>query len=155
MWITSAACDKNSFYGPKDETKCYSVHPIHDNGLKAAFVDLTGLIKDTGYSATMSERPDLRVHISVCRPMYTSDGCNNSMACLYSGDKALAIDGKQLALSQLTEESRQGATPHMEGDFLTVVYPISNTTTKGDCGNTPIVRVHFMCPTGDQVRSKE
>lgn len=149
--MTSAACNKKSSYAPTDETKCYNIRPIHDNGLKAAFVDLTGLIKDGGYSATMSERPNLKMQISVCRPMHTNDGCNGSMACIYSSDKELVVSGKQLPLSQLTQDSRQAATPHMQGDFLTVVYPINNTKVKDHCDKTPIVRIHFLCPTGVQV----
>ena len=149
IWITSAVCNPSGATAPKNETKCYSIHPIHDNGLKAAYIDLSGLIKDTGFSATMSERPDIRVDVSVCRPMNRNDGCGGSMACLVSGDRDLSIKTKKLALSRLTG-SRASATPHMEGDFLTVEYPISNDKVTG-CDH-PMVKIHFLCPTGDQVR---
>ena len=94
MWITSTACNAKGSTAPKSETKCFNVHPVHNNGLKAAYIDLSGLIKDSGYSATSSERPDLRVDISMCRPMHTKDGCDGSMACLVSGDKELTVKGK-------------------------------------------------------------
>ena len=149
IWVTSAVCNPSGPTAPKNETKCYSVHPVHDNGLKAAYVDLSGLIKDTGFSATTSERQGIRVDVSVCRPMKRSDGCDGSMACLVTGDKELAVHSKNLALSKL-QGSRESATPHMEGDMLTVEYPISSDKVT-DC-DSPMVKIHFLCPTGDQVR---
>lgn len=148
LWITSAVCNPSGPTAPKNETKCYSIRPVHNNGLKAAYVDLSGLIKDTGFSATMSERPDIRVDVSVCRPMNRNDGCGGSMACLITGDKELTVKSSNLALSSLSD-SRASATPHMEGDMLTVEYLIRSEKVTG-C-DKPMVRIRFLCPTGDQV----
>ena len=118
MWITSTACNAKGSTALKSETKCFNVHLVHNNGLKAAYIDLSGLIKDSGYSATSSKQPDLRV--SVCRQMHTKDGCDGSMACLVSGDKELTVKSKHFGIVQM----------------LTVEYPISRTSVKG-C-NKPI-----------------
>ena len=45
LWITSAACNAKGSTAPKSETKCFNVHPVHNNGLKAAYIDLSGLVR--------------------------------------------------------------------------------------------------------------
>lgn len=150
-WITSAACNKDSSDAPKMETKCYHIHSYHDNGLKASFVDLSGLIRDSGYTATKTGRPDLVLNISACRPVKSSDGCNGAMACLYNGDSQLHESSNKLSLSKLSSGNLMKATPHMEGNFLTAEYPISSLVAK-DCDGTSFVRIRFICPTAEQVK---
>ena len=150
MWITSAACKHTSDKTPL-ETKCYNLkHSIdRDNGIEAEFVDLTGLIQDAGYEATMAERPDVIMNVSVCQPMKSDDACDGSNICLYHGDSNLDVT-TPLPLGFITAESINESTPHYDSGVLTAVFPTKKDNV--DCsGSSPFVKVRFFCPTGDEV----
>lgn len=156
MWITSAACDTTSSSAPTiNETKCYTVkQSFGSEGIEAAFVDLSGLIQDEWHLATDDERPDLRLGVSVCRPMQVpASSCNNAMVCLIKGDKELAYSTENLFLANLTTNFLTRSAPHFEGDLLTVEYEIVSDKVLPNCNQmaSPYVRIRFFCPSGDEV----
>ena len=155
MWITSAACDTSSSAAPTvNETKCYIIKQVFgENGVEAAFIDLSGLVQDGWHLASDDERPDLKLGLSVCRPMQVpTSSCDNSMACLIQGDKELLVSSQNLPLAKLTESNLPGSTPHFDGDLVTVEYQIvSDKVSPSLCDTPPYIRIRFFCASGDEV----
>ena len=149
LWLTSAACKTDTNLATTEERKCYFMQAYEDEGLKARFVDLTNLIRPEGYEITYAERSDGVFKISVCRPLSlgVDHHCNGHLACLTGKDSHFSIDG-DVPIPLVAKGSAEGDL-HMEGDLLTVVY----TETVEECENKKrAVKIHFLCPTGDEVR---
>ena len=155
LWITSAACKREKDDSKPKETKCYELqHTIDkEKGIEAEFIDLSGLIKDTGYEATMADRPDVIMNVSICRPMKSDDDCSGSMACLYQGDSHLNVTGHNvpLPLGFISSTSRQ-SYPHYESGVLTVIFPIKKENVNCN-GGSAFVKLRFFCPKGDEVHA--
>ena len=154
MWITSAACKPENDRATPLETKCYNLkHSIDkEKGIEAEFVDFSRLIRDAGYEATMAERPDIIMNVSVCRPMRSDDACNGSNVCLYHGDSHLSMDGhtQPLPLGFITSESLNESAPHYESGVQTMIFPTKKENVNCN-GGSPFVKLRFFCPTGDEV----
>lgn len=152
LWITSSVCKPTQTQ--RNETKCYLVNHLFDNGLKASFIDLSGLMQSSGYQATSAERPGLMLNVSVCHPITNTGGpCDNAMVCLYRNDSQLSIpNGLTLPGPVATFTQLEGASPHYEGTDVVVTYPITAPgISSSSCGHSPYAKIRFLCPTGDQV----
>ena len=154
MWITSLACKTDSSKESSVETKCYNLkHTIdEENGIEAEFVDLNGLIRETGYETTMAERPDIIMNVSVCQPMKSNDACDGSNVCLYHGDSHLNVTGHAwpLPLGYISESSQESA-PHYDSGTLTMIFPIKKENVNCN-GGSAFAKVRFFCPSGDEVK---
>ncbi len=149
LWITSAACKTDTDLAAQEESKCYFIQSYLDDGVKAKFIDLTNLIKPEGYETSYAERSDARFKISVCRPLSLGDDpCNGSMACLTSTDShfGASFGSPPYPLANKGEAEESGL--HIEGDFLTAVY---SQAVEGCEKGKRIVKLHFLCPTGNEV----
>lgn len=151
VWETSAACKTSSSLRYTKEAKCYHIHTYNDNGLKANFIDLTSLVKPQGYQLLSSEDKDFKLLLSVCKPLSlaTTDDehplkCNKSMACVVGVGEG--YDG--VAAPLVVGGWSDGAGLRMHDGMLTVEYKYD---TDKACGKVRVVRVHFLCPSENQV----
>lgn len=158
VWVTSSACKTSSSLAPNSqESKCYHIHPYTDNGLKATFIDLTGLIRPEGYVVSYPERPAGKFNISVCRPLKGasgSDPCADSMACLIETDPGFSSN--IIPPASIGEMSGPEAALHMEDGLLTVAYSVAVTSGHycfdADKGvGSQVVKIHFLCPSENEV----
>ena len=153
LWETSAACKTSSSLHYTQEAKCYHIHTYNDNGLRADFIDLTSLVQPQGYSVLNSEDSSVRFLLSVCKPLsFAGDdqhpaGCNGSMACLVGAGGSL---GASVPLVVGNWSSRLDSRLHMHEGLPTVEYSV-NMTKKETCEGVRNIRVHFLCPTENQV----
>ena len=155
LWITSAACKSTG--APPKETKCYIIdHTQGNSGLQATFIDLSGLVRPSGFPATMAERPDLILNVTVCRPI-SEGACQGAMMCLYRKDSALELPSKApMKLAELPSDyTSSGAVPHYPSgeDELTVEYEISSVVDSSCGDGKSSAKIRFFCPTGDEVRA--
>ena len=91
----------------------------------------------------------MKLAISVCRPMegMTASACNGAMACLVNQSGHANIH--QSVPLALGYQVGNMSNVHMEGGLLTVVY----SSKISSCENQKrLVKVHFLCPSGIQVR---
>ncbi len=149
LWITSAACKTDTELVAGDESKCYFIQSYEEDGVKARFIDLSHLIRPEGYEASHEERSDALFKISICRPLSLGPHpCNGSMVCLLNTDSHFgdSFDSPPYALAGRGDAEEAGL--HMEGDLLTVIY---SQVAEGCEGGRRKVKVHFLCPTGDEV----
>ena len=152
IWETSAACKTSSSRHFSRESKCYHVHAYEDNGLRATLIDLTSLIRPQGYLVEAEDGTKIR--LSLCKPlMLSSDGvadfppaCNNTMAC-HLPDGMNTSDPLILGNWSDGDEARL----HMHEGLLTMQYSVNGTCSPS---NMRSVRIHFLCPTENQVRDK-
>lgn len=155
LWQTSAACKTTSPLRYMQEAKCYHIHTYQDNGLRANFVDLTSLVRPRGYPVASSEDSSYRFLLSVCKPMSIPSGdaehpCNGSMACLVGAGEGF---GGSAAPPVVLGDCSAGVLPprlHVHEGFLAVEY--GTNTTQGACGGRRNVKVHFLCPSENQVQ---
>lgn len=156
LWDTSAACKTSSSLRYTPEAKCYHLHPYHQDGLRASFMDLTSLVRPQGYHVLSSEDSSVQLLLSVCKPVRPEpdhSACNGSMACLVSAGTSLgsgvSSGSLPLVLGAWSREDRL----HMHEGLLTVEYNVSAPSggADSDCSSGRSVRVHFLCPNENQV----
>ena len=91
----------------------------------------------------------MKLVVSVCRPMegMSASACNGAMACLVNQSGHTNIH--QSVPLALGYQVGNMSNVHIEGGLLTVVY----SSKISSCENQkPLVKVHFLCPSGIQVR---
>ena len=91
----------------------------------------------------------MKLAISVCRPMegMSASACNGAMACLVNQSGHTNIH--QSVPLALGYQVGNMSNVHMAGGLLTAVY----SSEMSSCENHKrLVKVHFLCPSGIQVR---
>ena len=153
LWLTSAVCKTDTKLVAQEESRCYFIQTYEENGLKARFSDLTGLILAEGHETSYVERGDARFKISVCRPLALGDAhpCTGSMACLMTGDSHFTVTS-ELPLPLVERGAEEDSSLHMEGDLLTVIYSKDGVDS---CEHKQrSVKIHFLCPSGGEVSTR-
>ena len=152
LWITSAACKTDSALGTISETKCYTINAYEDNGIKAKMIDLSNLIRTSGYEVVHPEHEEGKFLIGVCRPIQSVKypQCNGSMACLIQADPKFDLGGSAVPL-KLASINANVTGLEIESDFPTVRYTGSDAS---NCDDRRKVKVVYMCPTGSEVRGR-
>ena len=113
---------------------------------------MSGLIQDGWHLARDNERPELKLGLSVCRPVQLpTSSCDNFTACLIEKDKKVLVSSENLPLAKITDSYLTRSTPHFEGDIVTVEYQIVSEEVLPLCETVPYVRIRFFCPSGDEV----
>lgn len=157
LWETSAACKTSTSLHYTSEAKCYHVHPYEDNGLRANFIDLTSLIHPQGYRVLNSEDSSYKFLLSVCKPLAFASAdaehptpCNGSMACLVEAAAGSSlVSSVPLVLGNWS--SVLDSRLHMHEGLLSVEYSVNITQSVCGSVNARKVRVHFLCPSENQV----
>lgn len=156
LWETSAACKNSSSLRYTSESKCYHIHTYDDNGLRANFIDLTSLIRPRGYKVIYSQDKRYKFLFSVCKPLAFSASdsdhpaqCNGHMACLVAAPGS-SVGGVALPLVIGSGTSRRDSRLYMASGLLTLKY-YNITGVSGTCGMKRNIKIHFLCPTSNQV----
>ena len=155
LWMTSAACKKNTPLAAQNETKCYTAQFYQDNGMKAKLIDLTSLIRTSGYEVTSPEREGAKFLVGVCRPIQNAQypRCNGSMACLTQADQSFFLDRESIPIN-LASIGNAVPTPSLEieSDFPTVTFS-GPTSASSACEEGRKVKFNFICPSGNEVKN--
>ena len=154
LWITSAACKTDSDLAAGPETKCYTLRAYKDDGVKAKMIDLSNLIRTSGYEVVHPENKQAKFIVGVCRPIQsgTYPQCNGAMACLVETDPGFDLGGATVPL-KLASIDDEETRLEIESDFPTVRYRGQEAAT--GCDDKRKVKVIYLCPTGSEVRGHE
>ena len=155
------SCKTSSYRHFSKESKCYHVHVYEDDGLRASFIDLTSLIRPNGY--LVESDSGMKIRFSVCKPLMLRSQvtaqddfplpCNGTMGCVPVVEGKDSIGTVVLGEWSDGEESRL----HMHNGLLTVQYFVKNISEvcwrDNTATHTRSLRIHFLCPTENQVRA--
>ena len=151
LWITSAACKTDSALAASPESKCYTINAYEDDGIKAKMIDLSSLIRTSGYEVMHPENKEAKFLIGVCRPIQNAQypQCNGSMVCLIQTDPNFILGGASVPL-KLASINEAETRLEIDSDFPTVRYTDSEASGCDDSSRK--VKIVYMCPSGSEVR---